>query len=77
MQGEMALSMQGSPLLVNSIITESCANVNIPLEDGRVISLQPCKTIRMSQLPAIPDSTRLQLAKLRDHLNIVCEQYPN
>lgn len=69
----MAVSMHGSPLLVSGIITESCANVNIPLDDGKVLSIQPVKNIRVSQLPEIPKSTREQLQRLRDHLNIVCQ----
>lgn len=70
--GEVALSMQGSPLLVNANYSETIANINIPLEDGKVFSMQPCPKLRVSQIPEIPKHTRVQLEKLRDHLNIVC-----
>lgn len=70
-QGEMAISMQGSPLLVSGVITETCANVNIPLEDGRILSLQPSRSLRMSEIPNLDEHTRQQLLALRDNLNKV------
>ncbi|GJQ79867.1 putative cell division cycle-associated protein 8 [Trypoxylus dichotomus] len=66
-EGEMAISMQGSPLMVNTIVSRE-ANVNIPLEDGRTISIQPQHGLRMSQLPAIDSSIRRQIEVLRDNL---------
>ncbi|GLV36375.1 borealin-related [Carabus blaptoides fortunei] len=72
-QGEMAISMQGSPLLVSSVTSETCANVNIPLGDGRILSLQPNRGLRMSQFPNLDDETRTQLRTLRDNLNKVVQ----
>lgn len=71
-EGEMAISMQGSPLMVNTIVSRE-ANVNIPLEDGRTISIQPQHGLRMSQLPNIDLSIRRQIEVLRDNLIKVCE----
>lgn len=69
----MAISMQGSPLLVSSVVTETCANVNIPMSDGRIMSLQPNKGLRMSQFPNLDEETRSQLRMLRDNLNKVVQ----
>ncbi|KAI4467958.1 australin isoform a-related [Holotrichia oblita] len=71
-EGEMAISMQGSPLMVNTIVSQE-ANVNIPLADGRTISIQPQHGLRMSQLPIIDSSIKRQIEVLRDNLIKVCE----
>ncbi|KRT80432.1 hypothetical protein AMK59_8410 [Oryctes borbonicus] len=71
-EGEMAISMQGSPLMVNTIVSRE-ANVNIPLGDGRTISIQPQHGLRMSQLPTIDSSIRRQIEVLRDNLIKVCQ----
>lgn len=68
----MAISMQGSPLMVNTIVSRE-ANVNIPLGDGRTISIQPQHGLRMSQLPVIDSSIKRQIEVLRDNLIKVCE----
>ncbi|GJQ88124.1 putative cell division cycle-associated protein 8 [Trypoxylus dichotomus] len=71
-EGELAISMQGSPLMVNHIVSRE-ANVNIPLNDGRVISIQPQHGLRASQLPSIDQSLIQQIEVLRDNLIKVCE----
>ncbi|XP_046738179.1 borealin [Diprion similis] len=70
-QGEMALSMQGSPLLVTSVVNENVANVNVPLENGRVLSLLPNDGLRLSYLPEFDAETRRQLVTLKQHLDKV------
>ncbi|XP_012253594.2 borealin [Athalia rosae] len=70
-QGEMALSMQGSPLLVTSVVNENVANVNVPLDNGRVLSLLPNDGLRLSYLPEFDDETRRQLLTLKQHLDKV------
>lgn len=72
LQGEVAVSMQGSPLLVSGVVGDDVANVNIPLGDGRVISIQPQRGLRMSLLPNLDADTRKQIEVLRDNLNKVC-----
>ncbi|GJQ84898.1 putative cell division cycle-associated protein 8 [Trypoxylus dichotomus] len=71
-EGELAISMQGSPLMVNHVVSRE-ANVNIPLNDGRVISIQPQHGLRASQLPSINQSLIQQIEVLRDNLIKVCE----
>ncbi|CAH0552054.1 unnamed protein product [Brassicogethes aeneus] len=73
-QGEMALSLQGSPLFTGSVVSESVANINIPLNDGRMFTLQPERGLRMSQVPDLDPETRRQLQTLRDNLAKVCGQ---
>lgn len=70
-QGEIAISMQGSPLIVGSVITGACANVSIPLQDGRILSLQPSRSLRQSEIPDLDDLTRQQLRTLSENLNKV------
>lgn len=70
--GEVALSLQGSPLLTGNVMTDNVANINIPLDDGRLLSIQPQRGLRLSQLPTLDLETRRQLETLRDNLNKVC-----
>lgn len=70
-QGEMALSMQGSPLLVTSVVNENVANVNVPLENGSVLSLLPNDGLRLSYLPQFDAETKRQLVTLKQHLDRV------
>lgn len=66
--GEMVISMSGSPILANAMESER-ANVNVPLGDGRIISVQPQSTIRQSEIPEIDEATSLQLQALRDNID--------
>ncbi|XP_017782225.1 PREDICTED: borealin-like isoform X2 [Nicrophorus vespilloides] len=71
-QGEVAISLQGSPLMVNNVMLDQMANVNIPLGDGRIITIQPHRGLRQSQIPEIDANTQRQLKALRDNLNKMC-----
>ncbi|XP_018576837.1 uncharacterized protein LOC108915323 isoform X2 [Anoplophora glabripennis] len=70
--GEVALSMQGSPLYTASVVTENMANINIPLLDGRLLTLQPQRGLRVSQIPQFDPETLRQLETLRENLSKVC-----
>lgn len=70
--GEVAVSMQGSPLLVSGVVGDDVPNLNIPLGDGRTISIQPKRGLRPSLLPVLDDNTRKQIETLRDNLNKMC-----
>lgn len=72
LQGEVAVSMQGSPLMVGPVIGDQNPNINIPLLDGRVFSVQPEKGLRISELPDFDEYTRKQIETLRDNLNKIC-----
>ena len=69
--GEMVLSMQGSPLLVSSIVQERTANINVPLSNGNVISLLPNAGLRLSHMPALDHETMEQLKTLKGHIDMV------
>ncbi|XP_003704339.1 borealin-related [Megachile rotundata] len=70
-QGEMVLSMQGSPLLVSAIVQEDTANINVPLANGNVISLLPNDGLRMSHIPELDPETMRQLETLKNHIEKV------
>ncbi|CAK9812433.1 borr [Anthophora plagiata] len=70
-QGEMVLSMQGSPLLVSAITQDETANINVPLRNGNVISLLPNDGLRMSAIPALDAETMRQLETLKSHIEKV------
>ncbi|KAL6433839.1 hypothetical protein ACFW04_005814 [Cataglyphis niger] len=70
-QGEMVLSMQGSPLLVSAIVEEKTANINVPLGDGNVMSLLPQEGLRMSHIPPLDPETMQQLETLKNHIEKV------
>lgn len=70
-QGEMVLSMQGSPLLVSAIVQEDTANINVPLANGNVISLLPNDGLRMSHIPDLDPETMRQLETLKNHIEKV------
>ncbi|XP_076765492.1 borealin-related [Xylocopa sonorina] len=70
-QGEMVLSMQGSPLLVSAVIQENTANINVPLRNGNVISLLPNDGLRMSHIPELDPETMRQLETLKNHIDKV------
>ncbi|XP_053618351.1 uncharacterized protein LOC128679887 isoform X2 [Plodia interpunctella] len=76
-QGEMVVSMSGSPVMVPSVYTmqpEEKANCNILLQDGTMLSLQP-KQLQQTQdyIPySLMDSNVLnQLKILRENLDKV------
>ncbi|XP_022119684.1 uncharacterized protein LOC110996358 isoform X2 [Pieris rapae] len=77
-QGEMVLSMSGSPVMVPSCVyamqPDEKANCNILLRDGTMLSLQP-KQLRQSQayipFSLMDDNVLLQLKTLKDNLDKV------
>ncbi|XP_074032251.1 borealin-related isoform X2 [Leptinotarsa decemlineata] len=71
--GEVALSMQGSPLLTAPVVTEERANINIPLKNGDLMSLLPQSGLRMSQIPEFDQHTLRELDCLRANLDKVFE----
>ncbi|XP_012542878.1 borealin [Monomorium pharaonis] len=70
-QGEMVLSMQGSPLLVSAVVEEKIANINVPLADGNLMSLLPQEGLRMSNIPPLDPETVQQLKTLKNHIEKV------
>ncbi|XP_063979315.1 uncharacterized protein LOC135163645 [Diachasmimorpha longicaudata] len=72
-EGEMVLSMQGSPILVSSIVKERTANINVPLGDGNIISLLPNEGLRRSHIPALDPETVRQLQTLMGHIGKVID----
>ncbi|KAK1122498.1 hypothetical protein K0M31_009717 [Melipona bicolor] len=70
-QGEMALSMQGSPLMVSGVAQENIANVNVPLSNGNIMSLLPNDGLRMSHIPVLDSETMRQLETLKNHIEKV------
>jgi len=70
-QGEMVLSMQGSPLLISAVVEEKIANINVPLANGNVMSLLPQEGLRMSNIPPLDSETMHQLATLKNHIEKV------
>lgn len=72
-QGEVAVSMQGSPLLVSGVGMESTASVNIPLSDGRIMTVQPQRGLRESEVPSFDTSVQEQIQLLQENLKRMCE----
>ncbi|XP_015186760.1 PREDICTED: borealin-like [Polistes dominula] len=70
-EGEMVLSMQGSPLLVSAIVPDKTANINVPLSNGNIMSLLPNDGLRMSNIPDLDPETMRQLETLKDHIEKV------
>nr|CAI5825690.1 unnamed protein product [Callosobruchus analis] len=71
--GEVAFSQEGSPLMPGAYVGDNVVNLNIPLDDGRVISLLPeMGTIRESIIPQFEPETLKQLERLRNNLDKMC-----
>ncbi|KAL3288905.1 hypothetical protein HHI36_003350 [Cryptolaemus montrouzieri] len=68
--GEMAISLQGSPILTTPAL-ETNANVNIPLPDGRMINIQPIHGLRRSQIPTLDPEVQRQLRTLKENLDLI------
>ncbi|KAK7595523.1 hypothetical protein V9T40_013348 [Parthenolecanium corni] len=66
-QGEFAMSLTGSPLMVSNVVSDSMVSVSIPLPDGRVLSILPTEGIDAANL-SIDEETRDQLMRLRSNL---------
>ncbi|CAG2064270.1 unnamed protein product [Timema podura] len=74
-QGEMAISMSGSPLLVTSIINDRTANVSVPLLDGRVISILPQPNLQPYEVPEMSEETEGHLETLKMNINTLLNAY--
>ncbi|XP_026462194.1 borealin-like isoform X2 [Ctenocephalides felis] len=74
-QGEMAMSLAGSPLLVSSVVGEELANVNIPMPDGKHLALFPTQLgkIDPEDLPKFDADTKKQLQMLAENLSKICK----
>lgn len=68
--GEMVLSVQGSPVLA-APPAETIANINIPMVDGTLLSLQAQAGLRRSLIPDLDPEVQRQLKMLREHLNMI------
>ncbi|XP_046389659.1 uncharacterized protein LOC124158551 [Ischnura elegans] len=68
-EGELAMSLTGSPLQVTRVIHDSKANVIVPLENGQILSVLPERGLRMSQIPEMDDEVVGQLQVLNENLN--------
>ncbi|KDR17589.1 borealin [Zootermopsis nevadensis] len=67
-QGELAVSLSGSPLIVSSTLHEQNANVNLRLANGTVVSILPEPNLRPYDIPQVDEETRQQLQTLREHM---------
>ncbi|KAG8239290.1 hypothetical protein J437_LFUL019068 [Ladona fulva] len=68
-EGEIAMSMSGSPLHVTSVINERKPNAVIPLEDGKILSVLPGRGLRKSEIPVLDTVLKGQLKELYRNLN--------
>lgn len=69
--GETALSMQGSPLLISAVVEEKTANLNVPLKNGDIMSMLPKEGFRKSQMPKLEQSVKEQLALIKKNIDMV------
>lgn len=67
-QGEFAMSISGSPLMVSSVTYDEMASVSVPLPDGRVLSILPTEGIAAANLN-LDETTRKQLRKLHSNIS--------
>ncbi|KAJ8680422.1 hypothetical protein QAD02_016209 [Eretmocerus hayati] len=67
-EGEMVFSTQGSPLLVSTTVNGRTANINVPLRDGKVVSLLPFHETSLSENLNLDEETKHQLKILQSHL---------
>ncbi|XP_065201160.1 borealin [Planococcus citri] len=67
-QGEFAMSISGSPLMVSSVTYDDVVSVNVPLPDGRVLSILPTEGMHATNLD-LDDETRKQLRRLQSNLS--------
>ncbi|XP_044006140.1 serine/threonine-protein kinase phg2-like [Aphidius gifuensis] len=70
-EGEMVVSMQGSPILISGIVKAKTANINVPLGNGEMMSLMPHDGLRLSLVPHLDEETMKQLKTLKRHIESV------
>lgn len=75
--GEVALSFQGSPLMTAPVVTDDMANVNIPLNDGTLLSLRAQEGLRLSQIPQFDRTILKQLGTLSQNIAMVLNAAKN
>ncbi|XP_046675908.1 uncharacterized protein LOC124364455 [Homalodisca vitripennis] len=76
LHGEMAISLDGSPLMVGATSREDIPTVNVPLHDGRIFSIMPEAGTPPENLPYFDETTKKYLKTLRDHLQILAPNTP-
>lgn len=69
--GENVISMQGSPLLVQTTSTDEEACVHVPLSSGHVYAIRS-QTGQLTNVPSFDENVRKQLFTLQRNLNQVC-----
>ncbi|KAJ9592072.1 hypothetical protein L9F63_001381 [Diploptera punctata] len=68
-QGEVAISLQGSPLMVAPLPQNYRANACISLPDGKVMSIFPEHGLQPSDIPDIDEETKLEILTLKQNLD--------
>uniref|UniRef100_A0A1B6M3L4 Borealin C-terminal domain-containing protein n=1 Tax=Graphocephala atropunctata TaxID=36148 RepID=A0A1B6M3L4_9HEMI len=76
LHGEVAISMDGSPLMVGPTLREDIPTVNVPLQNGKIFSIIPEAGTPPDDLPHFDEITRKYLKTLRDHLRIIAPNSP-
>lgn len=71
--GENVISMQGSPLLVQTTSTDVEASVQIPLSNGCVFAIRSQQG-NLSNIPQIDSRVRQQLFTLQKNLSQICSK---
>ncbi|PSN37798.1 hypothetical protein C0J52_13370 [Blattella germanica] len=69
LDGEMAVSLSGSPLMVTPLIQHYRANTNIMLSDGKVMSILPEHGLRPNDIPILDEETRNELLTLKENIS--------
>lgn len=74
-QGERAVSVSGSPLMVSAITHEDFPSISVPLPDGMILSILPDTLgFEPDHIPYLDRQTRRQLETLKSHLQVFCER---
>uniref|UniRef100_A0A1B6MNW3 Borealin C-terminal domain-containing protein n=2 Tax=Graphocephala atropunctata TaxID=36148 RepID=A0A1B6MNW3_9HEMI len=74
--GEIAVSMNGSPLMVGATSQDDFPTVNVPMEDGRVVSIMPEAGAQPDDLPYFDEATKGYLKTLQRHLKYLAPNTP-
>jgi len=75
MQGEVAISLSGSPLMVaTDLELNGLPQVNVPLQDGKIISILPRDGFQECDVPSLNENTRRQLSVLRSYIDKFLEK---
>ena len=67
-QGEVAVSLQGSPLMVAPLVQNYKANANVTLPNGKVLSILPEQGLKAHEIPKLDEDTRMELCTLKQHI---------